>query len=303
MVECIVKHVSQLLYLVFIELNIINYRCTMETPTDKPIVLPDLIKVIYESLQQDNTLVNNVAWWQIHLENVNGHMEEEEQWPALHKNLKKTFNIWQKNWKKWAVNSLDTLLGKVLNLPAHISAMSLSYEIFNSVINVWTSCVSTEEVDETDCSEYLKKEITSTSSTIALTPIGVAGTSGLIKSNPSDLFKKLANQSNMYGNSTEPTGMMSSSISLYENGECVTYSLEEKVGKYRVTMNVYDGPESLKKQKWFQAPIARITMSVNQKSTKQAVDQMLAVLTEDFMKRKPTRQVNSNSYVKRSKYY
>ncbi|AAR30038.1 NS2 [Mythimna loreyi densovirus] len=275
----------------------------METPTDKQIVLPDLIKTIYESLQEEHPLVNNVAWWQLHLENVSGHMEDEEQWPALQKNLKKTFNIWQKNWKKWAVNSLDTLLGKVLNLPAHISAMSLSYEIFSSVINVWTSCVSTEEVDETDCSDFLKKEITSTSSTIALTPIAVAGTSGLVKSSPSDLFKKLANQSNTSGNSSEQTGTMSSSISLYENGESVQYTLEEKVGKYRVTMNVYDGPESLKKEKWYQAPIARITMSVNSKSTKLAVDQMLAVLTEDFMKRKPIRQGNSHTYGKRQRRY
>nr|WEY02526.1 MAG: non-structural protein 1 [Canine parvovirus] len=200
-----------------------------------------LISTIYET-HKTSQPVNNLGWWFLILKNLEENMESEEidnsAWPDLLKNLQKILNFWLKKSTKWEISSLTMLMEKISKLPGGILAMSFNLTLCNNVLKLWSDYVNMEELDEAECSDFLSNMITSMSSTTALSAAATAGTSGVSKSNLLDQLGQLVQKTNQFGNSKNPTGTMSSSISFLENGELVKYGLEEKVGKNRLTVSL-----------------------------------------------------------------
>lgn len=186
-----------------------------------------------------------VGWWMGILQEVKENIPEDHgpQWHNLLGKLEKLTKIWQKKSKKWEISSFDTLLEKTSKIPGDILATSFSQEESQMLISLWKDCVNMADLDETECLALSTKEITSTSSTIVPIPEDIAGTSSENTWNLMDHLAQLGQKTNQSGNSPPRTGMMSSSISFLENSEMGTtqakYTLEEKVGKNRVTVSVY----------------------------------------------------------------
>lgn len=205
----------------------------------------DLVNLIEEIWRknEDKYPTKLPQWWLLILKQVEAEYSPSEentsQWQQLLKNLQKVLQLWQRKLKKWEVISLDTLIAKISKVPVVTSATSYSLQMMNDVIELFTSCANTEDLDEEECLDSLAKMTTSMSSTIAHTQEDTAGTSSGQKLNLLEHLGRLGQQTNPFGNSLEPTGTMSSSISFLEKGEIAKYTLEEKVGKNRLTVSTY----------------------------------------------------------------
>ena len=249
------------------------------------------------------------GWWMIVLQDLQeNHQPEEEdsvQWQSLLKNVQKVMQIWLKKLRKWEVNSWNTLEEKLSKVPGGISAMSYSTEMATNFGSVFASYAAMAEPDETECLDFQSKMTTSTSSTIVPMLEDTAGTSGGSKLNLLENLDQLAQKTSPYGSSHEPTGMMSSNKKKKKNGELVKYGLEEKIGKHRLTINWYDGKKSITLgDKWYEAKIAGATLSVNDKATKELVEQLLLHLSMKFMARNPKAvESMATSNRKRRRFY
>lgn len=186
-----------------------------------------------------------VGWWMAILQEVKENIPEEHgpQWPNLLKQMEKLTKTWRRQSKKWEISSLDMLLEKVSKIPGDILATSFSQEESQMLISLWKDCVNMADLDENECLALSTKETTSTSSMIVPIPEDTAGTSSENTWNLMDHLAQLGQKTNQSGSSPQRTGTMSSSISFLENSEMGTtlakYTLEEKVGKNRVTVSVY----------------------------------------------------------------
>lgn len=201
----------------------------------------EIIKIIYMDNQSFQP-VNNVAWWHLIMKSVEEqlNMTEEDQsvWPDLQKVIMKVLNFWLKKYKKWEISSLNMLTEKISKLPGGILATSFCTTMSENFIQLWNNCVSMEDLDETECSDFLSSQGTSTSSTTAPSAVDIAAMFGEGKLNHLEALDLLAAKTSPSTSSQKSTGMMSSSISFLRNGELVKYGLEEKVGKRRLTVRL-----------------------------------------------------------------
>lgn len=209
----------------------------METQTFKQI-----FETIY-NYPWEPKLVHLVGWWTIIHNSIveNGNMDPEDltiqPWLNFSKMMSKVIIYWQKKSKKLDGHSLTILMDKLSTIPGDILATSFSSEDAENVIALWKSYALMEDPDETECSLIVSNPIISTSSTTVRTVEEIADALSKKKLNLLDSLDQIASTTNHSTNSPEPTGTMSSSISFLRNGEAVTYGLEEKVGKYRLTVS------------------------------------------------------------------
>lgn len=203
-------------------------------------------KAIFETIynyQWEPKLVHLPGWWIIihNSINENGNLDPEDlliqPWLNFSKLMSKVITYWQKKSKKLDGHSLTTLMEKLSTIPGDILATSFSSEDAESVIALWKSYAHMEDPDETECLHTLSSPTTSTSSTTARTAEEIVDALSKKKLNLLETLDQIVNTTNHSTNSPEPTGTMSSSISFLRNGEPVTYGLEEKVGKYRLTVS------------------------------------------------------------------
>lgn len=203
-------------------------------------------KEIFETLYQyewGTQLTHLPGWWTIILNsiNANGFLDREdlliEQWQIFSKVMSKVITYWQKKSKKLEGHSLTTLMEKLSLIPGDILATSFSSEDAENLIQLWTGYAHMEEPDETECLHTVLNPTTSTLSTTAPTADEIADALSKKKLNLLDSLDQIVNTTNPSTSSREQTGTMSSSISFLRNGENVTYGLEEKIGKYRLTVS------------------------------------------------------------------
>ena len=192
-------------------------------------------------------------WWAIILQSIetNGNPEniqnhdsqligEKHPWFTFSKVMQKVINFWQRKWNKWQSLSWTTLVDEKLSLlPGDIFQTSFCSQDAESLQNLWISYANMENPDEQECSEFQSKKIISTLSTIAPTAQDVVDVHSKKKLDLLASLDQIVGTTNHSGNSREPTGTMSSSISFLKNGELVKYGLEEKVGKYRLTVSYH----------------------------------------------------------------
>lgn len=203
-------------------------------------------KQIFETIynyEWETKLVHLPGWWIIinNSINENGNLDPEDHltqpWQSFSKVMSRVTTFWQKKSKKLDGHSLNTLMDKLATIPGDILATSFSLEASESVIALWKSYALMEDPDETECSDILSSPITSTSSTTVRTVDEIADALSKKKLNLLESLDQIASSTNHSTNSHESTGTMSSSISFLRNGEPVVYGLEEKVGKYRLTVS------------------------------------------------------------------
>ena len=260
---------------------------------------------LYEESPED--LRNLPGYYQKIIEAMKETMDQDIiiQWQNLLELISKLLKIWNRKFKKWEINSLTILMEKLSTVPGDILATSFSTEIVDNFLRSFKSYAIMEDLDSTECLDFQSKMTTSMSSMTVpsvMEPVEMCGGS---KSSLLEKLGQAAKRTNQYGNSQEPIGTMSSSISFLENGELVKYGLEEKVGKHRLTLNWYDGKKSITLgDKWYEAKIAGAIVSVNDKVTKDLVEQLLCHVTMKFMAKNPVKQENSATYGrKRRRYY
>lgn len=201
---------------------------------------------IFENIynyQWSTKLVHLPGWWILIHNSIleNGNMDPEDltiqPWLNFSKVMSKVTTYWQKKSKKLDGHSLTTLMEKLSTIPGDILATSFSSEDAENVIALWKSYALMEDPEETECLESVLSPITSTLSTTARTVEEIADALSKKKLNLLDSLDQIASTTSHYTNSHEQTGTMSSSISFLRNGEPVVYGLEEKVGKYRLTVS------------------------------------------------------------------
>lgn len=165
---------------------------------------------------------------------------EKHPWFTFSKVMQKVINFWQRKWNKWQSLSWTTLVDEKLSLlPGDIFQTSFCSQDAESLQNLWISYANMENPDEQECSEFQSKKIISTLSTIAPIAQDVVDVHSKKKLDLLASLDQIVGTTNHSGNSREPTGTMSSSISFLKNGELVKYGLEEKVGKYRLTVSCH----------------------------------------------------------------
>lgn len=162
-----------------------------------------------------------------------------QPWLVFSKLMSKVTNFWLKKSKKLDGHSLTTLMEKLSTIPGDILATSFSSEDGESVIELWKSYALMEDPEETECLAIVSNPITSTSSTTVRTVEEIADALSKKKLNLLESLDQIASTTNHSTNLPEQTGTMSSSISFLRNGEPVVYGLEEKIGKYRLTVSSY----------------------------------------------------------------
>lgn len=209
----------------------------METQTFKQI-----FETIY-NYQWEPKLTHLPGWWVIVHDSVNknGNMDPEDPtiqpWLNFSKVMSKVTTYWQKKSRKLDGHSLTTLMEKLSTIPGDILATSFSSEDAESVIALWKSYAFMEDPDETECLDILSNPTTSTSSTTVRTVEEIADALSKKKLNLLESLDQIVNTTSHSTSLPEQTGTMSSSISFLRNGELATYGLEEKVGKYRLTVS------------------------------------------------------------------
>lgn len=205
-------------------------------------------KQIFESIynyEWTPKLTHLPGWWII----VHSSITENEPvdpadpliqpWLIFSKLMSKVTNFWLKKSKKLDGHSLTTLMDKLSTIPGDILATSFSSEDAESVIELWKSYALMEDPEEMECSAIVSSVTISTSSTTARTVEEIADALSKKKLNLLESLDQIASTTNHSTSSAEPTGTMSSSISFLRNGEPVVYGLEEKIGKYRLTVSPY----------------------------------------------------------------
>lgn len=212
--------------------------------TDKPYqTIKEILERIYQEHAESHP-VNNVAWWILVTnsceENMTDYSKEDLAWVSLLNSIRKITTCWLKKRTKWHPTSLTTFSEIISKVPGATLATSLPTIMSTSVIALWISCANMEEIGEQECSDFLSKVTTSTSSTTVHSAEDTAEISGGEKLNLLASLGQLAPKTNQSGSYSNTSGTMSSSISFLENGELVKYGLEEKVGKHRLTVGSND---------------------------------------------------------------
>lgn len=205
-------------------------------------------KQIFETIYNypwEPKLTHLPGWWIIIHNSINGkgNLDQEDPiiqpWLSFSKVMLKVTTYWQKKSKKLDGLSLTTLLEKLATIPGDILQTSFSSADAESVIGLWQSYAHMEDPDEMECLDIVSSPITSTSSTTALTVEEIADALSKRKLNLLESLAQIVDTTSQSTNLPEQTGTMSSSISFLKNGELETYGLEEKVGKYRLTVSTY----------------------------------------------------------------
>lgn len=203
-------------------------------------------KQIFETIynyEWETKLVHLPGWWALILNSVNesDSIQPDEvfttAWLTFSKMMLKVITFWQKKSKKLDGHSLTTLMEKISTIPGDILATSFSSADAERVIELWQSYAFMEDPDETECSLTPLNPTTSTSSTTVRTAEEIVDALSKKKLNLLESLDQIASTTSHSTNSLEQTGMMSSSISFLRNGEIVTYGLEEKIGKHRLTVS------------------------------------------------------------------
>lgn len=203
-------------------------------------------KQIFENIYKfewNPSLTHLPGWWNIIYNSINakGNLDPEDPviqpWLSFSKVMSKVITYWQKKSKKLDGHSLTTLLEKLSTIPGDILATSFSSEDAESLTNLWKSYAYMEDPEETECLDSVSNPTTSTSSTTVLTVDEIADALSKKKLNLLESLDQIVNTTSQSINLPEQTGTMSSSISFLQNGELATYGLEEKVGKYRLTVS------------------------------------------------------------------
>jgi len=203
-------------------------------------------KQIFENIYKSEwtpSLIHLPGWWAIVHNSVNANVDGDlkdpliQPWLSFSKVMSKVITYWQKKSRKLDGHSLTILLEKLSTIPGDILATSFSSEDGESLVNLWKSYAHMEDPDETECLDTASSPITSTSSTTARTVEEIADALSKKKLNLLESLDQIVNTTSQSTNLPEQTGTMSSSISFLRNGEIATYGLEEKVGKYRLTVS------------------------------------------------------------------
>ena len=203
-------------------------------------------KQIFENIYKYEwtpSLTHLPGWWNIIHNSINakGNLDPEDPvirpWLSFSKVMSKVITYWQKKSKKFDGHSLTILLEKLSTIPCDILATSFSSEDAESLINLWKSYALMEDPEEMECLDSVSNPTTSTSSTTVLTVDEIADALSKKKLNLLESLDQIVNTTSQSTSLPEQTGTMSSSISFLQNGELATYGLEEKVGKYRLTVS------------------------------------------------------------------
>lgn len=202
-------------------------------------------KQIFETIynyEWETKLTHLPGWWIIIHNSIQENVTDPEDpiispWLNFSKLMSKVTTFWLKKSKKLDGRSLTTLMEKLSTIPGDILATSFSSEDAKSLIECWKSYAFMEDPDETECLDTASSPTISTSSTTARTVEEIADALSKKKLSLLESLDQIANTTSHSTNLPEQTGTMSSSISFLRNGENVTYGLEEKVGKYRLTVS------------------------------------------------------------------
>lgn len=180
-------------------------------------------------------------FWTIIWEKVEEEIQIEENdmnmWLIFKKLMKQILQFWKRKSKKLAVTSWDTFKEKILCFPGGTFQTCFCSAITTAVVSLFTNYADMESLDETECSALASNLTTFTSSTTARghpSAVDVVSDDGLSLLERLNRITAKANQSQKLPQST---GLMSSFICLSSNGVFEKYSLEEKVGKYRLTVS------------------------------------------------------------------
>lgn len=178
-----------------------------------------LIEEIYSSESSGNK--NIPGWWIMIMravqEVVHPDMGTTSQWLSLQEALQKVIMCWLNRYKKWGINSLDTLKQKMETLAGGISATLCCSATIDNYIELFQSCTTMENLEETECLDFQSKVITSMSSTTAVSATDPVDTAGGSKLSLLERLNQCGRKTNISTNSAKQTGMMSSSISFLEN--------------------------------------------------------------------------------------
>lgn len=202
-------------------------------------------KQIFENIYKYEwtpNLTHLPGWWIIVHNSINANVGDQEDpliqpWLNFSKVMSKVITYWQKKSKKLDGHSLTMLLEKLSTIPGDILATSFSSQDAESLQNLWKSYAIMEDPDEMECSLSVLNPTISTSSTTVRTVEEIADALSKKKLNLLDSLAQIVSTTSQSTNLPEQTGTMSSSISFLQNGELVSYGLEEKVGKYRMTVS------------------------------------------------------------------
>lgn len=199
-----------------------------------------LISEVWEHLEALQKPVHLPGLWIMGVHSMEECLEIEEsmaqEWDLFTKQIKKLLKIWLRRLKKWDVHSLTTFLEKTSTTPGDILATSFSLTTYNFVTSSLKNSIITDDPDEKECLDTQSNLITSMSSTTAPTEEPIVETSSGGKFSLTAHLDQLGQRTNPSASSGEPTGTMCSSISFLRKGVPEKYSLEEKVGKNRLTV-------------------------------------------------------------------
>jgi hypothetical protein len=195
-----------------------------------------LLETIWES-NLETLPVKNVNLWLNTMELLHAEKNPNSQWQDLLDAMHKLIMNWNKFYKKWAVNSSTMLIEKLHQVPGGTLAMLFPLQLMTSYLDLWKSYANMVNLELTDSLDSASNTITSISFTTAptLTEPVVVPSAG--PSNLSAIFAPQEDITNLFGNLQNPTGTMSSSISIVQNKEHVKYGIEEPVGEYRLSVS------------------------------------------------------------------
>lgn len=161
---------------------------------------------------------------------------------TLRDNLQKIIKNWEIYYKDWSVTRLQHLVDKTSALLGDTLATSYSSEALNSIEKLYEYYEDKFSTIQESSLSGQTREIMSTSSMIAPTPVDNAGVAYSNTKSFADHFKSLLEESNMQQSSTKPTGRMFSYISECQNGRAsLKFGLEEDYSDLRITIKLYDG--------------------------------------------------------------
>lgn len=250
--------------------------------------------------------VNNPGWWIIITKYISKNLptQHQEELTQFLQNITTIMITYCKNWTRWENRSFSIVLENLYDLHGDICQMSLSQPAIETLKSAWKRSTNMANLSEEACSHELQMATTYTSSMTALTPTPVADAFGENESNLLRALNALVPSTNPGTSFQNGTGTMSSSISFLRNGEIEKYGLEEQVGKYRLTLNWYDGEKSIQLgERWYDSKIAGIQMSVSNPQIIMKVEELILLLQKMFIAKRPTKCENSRTLNKRRRHY